>query len=362
MKHKAHIWLRDEHKPHERRTALTPTNAETMLKNGFKVSVEESSDRVFPIENYKAIGCEIVRRHSWPIAPKSAFILGLKELPSLRSSLIHRHIHFAHAYKNQIGWKDFLNRFDQNGRLYDLEYLVFESGKRVAAFGYWAGFVGAALGVDIWAFQQCNPVSIIYPEVSPFESEQRLVDHVRLNYEGARREAMAIPSTLVIGAKGRCGKGANQFLKRLGLKATLWDRANTSDGGPFLDVLNHHILINTVLVNEDLPPFISKKFLNENPRVLSVISDVSCDPTGPYNPIPLYEEATTFTEPIFRVEEKPFPLDLTAIDHLPSLLPKESSEDFSNQLLPFLLQLPEITPVWKAAEDWFFEKSKSAKI
>jgi hypothetical protein len=47
-----------------------------------------------------------------------------------------------------------------------------------------------------------------------------------------------------------------------------------------------------------------------------------------------------------------------SIDHLPSLLPRESSEMFSEALLPSLLQLKdrENSRVWKQAEDLFKEK------
>ena len=45
-------------------------------------------------------------------------------------------------------------------------------------------------------------------------------------------------------------------------------------------------------------------------------------------------------------------------DHLPSLLPREASEAFSEALLPSLLQLPEreTAPVWVGAEKLFKEK------
>ena len=35
-------------------------------------------------------------------------------------------------------------------------------------------------------------------------------------------------------------------------------------------------------------------------------------------------------------------LDVVAIDHLPSLLPKDSSDKYAAKLLPFLLKLPEV--------------------
>ena len=50
------------------------------------------------------------------------------------------------------------------------------------------------------------------------------------------------------------------------------------------------------------------------------------------------------------VDEKDKILDITAIDNLPSLLPRESSEDFAAQLLPHLMMLKEIEKgVWGKA-------------
>lgn len=62
--------------------------------------------------------------------------------------LPHTHIHFAHCYKRQAGWADVLARFAAgNGTLLDLEFLKDENGRRVAAFGFHAGFAGAAAGL-----------------------------------------------------------------------------------------------------------------------------------------------------------------------------------------------------------------------
>ncbi len=62
---------------------------------------------------------------------------------------------FAHCYKQQAGWKEILSRFViGKGLLLDLEFLVDEKGRRVAAFGYHAGFAGSALGIDLWCHNQ----------------------------------------------------------------------------------------------------------------------------------------------------------------------------------------------------------------
>ena len=52
------------------------------------------------------------------------------------------------------------------------------------------------------------------------------------------------------------------------------------------------------------------------------------------------------------------PLSVITIDHLPSLLPREASEAFSNALLPSLLQLKDRkhVRVWQQAEELFNKK------
>ena len=53
------------------------------------------------------------------------------------------------------------------------------------------------------------------------------------------------------------------------------------------------------------------------------------------------------------------PLSMISIDHLPTLLPRESSEQFSADLLPTLLQFP-ASRVWEDAEKLFKEKVAEA--
>ncbi len=67
-------------------------------------------------------------------------VVGLKELPEDVAELRHEHIYFAHCYKNQAGWQDMLKRFQNgSGSLLDLEFLVDDKGRRIAAFGRPAG-------------------------------------------------------------------------------------------------------------------------------------------------------------------------------------------------------------------------------
>ena len=274
-----------------------------------------------------------------------AYILGLKELPESTQPLHHRHIYFAHAFKGQAGWKDLLLRFQRGGgALYDLEYLVDSAGRRVAAFGHWAGFAGAAVAILAWSIRHSEELPDLAP-LTAFSDKRALIDRCHHQLSGCH----AVPKAIVIGAAGRCGGGATELFRELDVDLTLWDLEETRGGGPFEQILKQDVFVNCVFVSTRIPPFLTPELL-ARPRRLSIICDVSCDPSGDLNPLPIYNHCTTFSDPLQRVADGENPLDLIAIDHLPSLLPKESSEDFSNQLLPHLLKLeaPE-EDVWAGA-------------
>ena len=125
---------------------------------GFEITVENCEQRIFKDQEFADVGCKMVEKGTWKQAPEDAYIIGLKELPEGDfSPLKHKHIMFAHCYKNQDGWAPVLNRWVQGkGLLLDLEFLML-NGRRVAAFGYYAGFAGCAVGLDVWAHQILNP-------------------------------------------------------------------------------------------------------------------------------------------------------------------------------------------------------------
>ncbi len=141
---KSHFWLRAECKPHERRSILLPEHVEALIKGGHHVTVEKSTQRCVPDEEYekivgasnmvllppphfwfhhqmKALSWIAVLRFallhlqapefSWKSAPKDAVILGLKELPEEDTPLIHNHVYFAHVYKGQVGAESHLKRY-----------------------------------------------------------------------------------------------------------------------------------------------------------------------------------------------------------------------------------------------------------
>ncbi|ODV96094.1 hypothetical protein PACTADRAFT_49504 [Pachysolen tannophilus NRRL Y-2460] len=363
MAQKVILHLRAETKPLEARAALTPSTTAELLKTGnFVIYVEKSSQSTFTAEEYERAGAIIVPEGSWKHAPKDRIIIGLKELPENETfPLVHEHIQFAHCYKNQGGWQDVLKRFPAgNGVLYDLEFLENDQGRRVAAFGFYAGFAGAALGIKDWAFKQSHSNSEDLPSVSPYPNEYVLVDDVKQDFQTAlSNNGNKYPNVLIIGALGRCGSGAIELLRKIGVpekNIIKWDMAETAKGGPFEEIAQSDIFINCIYLSKPIPPFIDLKTLNHSNRKLRTIVDVSADTSNPHNPIPVYTIATTFSEPTVPVETSKGPkLSVISIDHLPSLLPREASEFFSRDLLPYLKQLPQrnTAPVWTRARVLF---------
>ena len=337
-----HLWVRAEQRPNEERVGLTPEGAAALVKAGLRVTVEESSVRAIPIDGYRAAGCEIAAENLWPQAPADAIIFGLKELPEDGTPLTHRHIMFGHAYKGQPAGRVLLQRFKAGGgTLYDLEYLVNEDGRRVAAFGYWAGFAGAAVALKCWAAQQRG--SLAGP-VAKYPGKAALIADLNAELDGMNR-----PRAIVIGALGRVGTGAADLCAQMDVAVTKWDMAETASGGPFPEVLQHEIFLNCILARPGCPVFVPAS-AKTDARNLTVIGDIACDPTSDFSPIKVYDRATDWDAPALRVHDAP-PLDVTAIDNLPSLLPVESSQDYAAQLLPSLLTLTDLSAgVWGRAK------------
>jgi hypothetical protein len=194
---------------------------------------------------------------SWKtLAPANALILGLKELDQEAQGanyrITHRHIYFAHCYKNQSGWKELLQRFVLgNGTLYDMEFLTFvclhvlstfsglrlilnwllfglclivynlqENGVRVAAFGRCAGFTGMAVGIQNWCHQfkemvhqrqHQTPKQELMPALDYWSDFQATTQEIQRNLEqvselAARSHGVITrtkPKVMVLGALGR---------------------------------------------------------------------------------------------------------------------------------------------------------------
>ncbi len=102
-------------------------------------------------------------------------------------------------------------------------------------------------------------------------------------------------------------------------------------------VLEHDILINAVHNTEPESPLLTQMDLDDPTRRLTVVCNV----------LPIYDSTTSWRAPVRRLRHGPPPLDIIAIDNLPSLLPREASVAFSADLLAHLKSLGSSAPPWQ---------------
>eukprot|EP01126_Amoeba_proteus_P039823 TRINITY_DN4218_c0_g1_i3.p1 TRINITY_DN4218_c0_g1~~TRINITY_DN4218_c0_g1_i3.p1 ORF type:complete len:237 (+),score=41.82 TRINITY_DN4218_c0_g1_i3:727-1437(+) len=221
--------------------------------------------------------------------------------------------------------------------------------------------VGMAVGALVWHWGQVNREEnfaaehpVYPPLLSTFSSFQQLVDHVKSKMSVS---PVVVPRVIVIGALGRVGGGAVRMAEMLGFEVTKWDVTDTvGKKGPFDEILDYDIFVNTIYLSPNLKPeerfvFLTKQSIQNKTRKLTTVVDVSCDPNNPSNPLPIYEEITDLTAPSRRLVQDPLRhLDLVSIDHFPSLVPAESSNEFTDGLLSELVNFPS-TNVWKRASN-----------
>ena len=246
-----HLWVRAEQRPNEDRVGLTPEGAAALIAAGISVTVEESRVR--------ACGSKVTARqaapsppeNSWPDAPRDAIIFGLKELPEDGSPLPHRHIMFGHAYKGQPAGQVLLQRFGPGAARFTIWNIwSMTTGRRVAAFGYWAGYAGAAVTLKCWAAQRAAGSAGRWPPSAGKAGLLADLGAELATIPGPR------PRALVIGALGRVGTGAADLCEAMGRCVTRWDMAETARGGPFPQVLAHEIFLNCILARPGCPVFV----------------------------------------------------------------------------------------------------------
>jgi saccharopine dehydrogenase (NAD+, L-lysine-forming) len=242
-----HLWVRAEERPHEERVGLTPDGAAELIAAGIDVTVEESRQRAIPIAGYRDSGCAIAPEGSWPKAPADALVFGLKELPEDDTPLIHRHIMFGHAFKGQPAGRRLLGRFRAGGgRLYDLEYLTDKTDRRVAAFGYWAGYAGAAVALKCWAAQRRGTIA---GPVGVYAGREALL--ADLSAAISRRPENDPHGADHRGAWAGWAEAPPISAPRWASMSTRWDMAETAHGGPFPEILAHDIFLNCILAGPE---------------------------------------------------------------------------------------------------------------
>ncbi len=156
---------------------------------------------------------------------------------------------------------------------------------------------------------------------------------------------------------GRVGTGAADLCEAMGITPTKWDMAETASGGPFPEILAHDIFLNCIFARPGTPVFVPA-IGADAPRQPVGHRRCRLRPRQRLQPGAGLRRRHRLDAPVTRVHADP-PLDVMAIDNLPSLLPVEASQDYAAQLLPSLQTLDNLdTGVWARAKATFDEHMK----
>ena len=354
------LFIRKETYENELRTPLTPQHVKLLVQHGYTIYVESSPLRVYPDSAYADTGA-ILTTESW-FNPqyKTALIVGIKELTHLSHLNKHKHLYFSHSFRNQHGSSRILDAFKtSNSIIYDVEYFTDQASKRLIAFGFHAGMVAATLGLLHHHAKHASPTKENIHALTPWTSIGAMIESVQKATAATATTASTInPLTkiAIIGAEGRTGKGIQYILDKLDIKYTKFTRDSPQDN--FSTILpTYSIVYNAISLDESYQTvWFQPQQIQQASNPITIV-DVSCDYTRPNNPIKLYTAPTSWAQPVYTPPTAPN-IDIIAIENLPSLLPKESSDHFSEKLYNLLLD--QSSDIWQNAATVFYNKSNKS--
>jgi len=324
--HFKYIVIRKEYKENEYRVALIPSDCKKIIDKNeeecchpVSIYVEKSNTRCFTDLEYINAGCVLIDNYIELAHPiKDMLIVGLKELPMTEYMYSYNHLYFSHCFKNQENSNTILQLFKlKGGNIYDLEYFT-DGKKRLVSFGFSSGLVGCYLGLLQYYYRK-QYMNIC--DLNPFKYFEDLFNKIL-----AEKNSIYNQPTIAIIGNGRCASGCMSLLNILELPYKIYNRSLSKT-----DLNKYNIIINCIVLTEYIEPFITTESLHSFNNT-DVIVDISCDYNNINNPLPIYNNSTSFKNPIHKIGS----IDLIAIDNLPSLLPKDSSTDFSNELVKII--------------------------
>lgn len=355
--------LREGKVPRDARVVLKPEQCAFLRDTGgVDLVVQESEIRCYSDDEY--------RSHNVPVVGSvddCDILIGVKEVPTHELIAGKTYFFFSHTIKAQPYNRELLKAvLAKNIRLIDYEVLTDSQGKRLIAFGFFAGMVGAHNGL------------FTYGKRSGAFSLGRMKD--AFDYAQIRKSYSDIPwpaIKIILTGKGRVGAGAVKVLDDMGIRRVSSDRYLNeifeeavytqidyeqyvrpvdhsrrrlddffqhpkdfeSTFAPFTTVSD--VMINGVYWDNEAPAFFSPEDMRSPDFRIRTIADITCD-IAPVSSIPSTLRATTIDDPVFgydpvgEKEVEPFQrdvIDMMTIDNLPNELPRDASTSFGQQFI-----------------------------
>jgi alanine dehydrogenase len=391
----ARVGIRREDKSRwERRVPITPQKARELRERyGLEFYVQPSPARIFREEEFQQAGVHVQE----DLCP-APVIFGVKEIPPQYFQPGKTYIFFAHVIKGQPYNMAMLKRMMEQGcNLIDYEKVTDERGRRLIFFGWHAGVV--SMVESLWAVGErlswegiANPFTGIrhtysYDTLAAARADVHAAGE-RIASEGLPRELT--PLIVGVAGYGNVGRGILELLTELPtveispgevarvandpeasghvVYQALFKEEHTvtpNEPGAHFDLQDYYlhpgkyrstfeqylphltVLMNANYWDERYPRLLTKQvartlYGNRRRPRLRVVGDASCDIEGS---IECTLKATEPDDPVYVwspdtgevtmgvAGEGPV---ILAVDILPSELPREASEYFSEILEPFI--------------------------
>jgi saccharopine dehydrogenase (NAD+, L-lysine forming) len=359
--------LREGKIPIDRRVTLTPALAKTVMNRfpGVEVIAQRSDIRCFADAEYDKEGIRLVDS-----LEECDIILGVKEVPLDLLIPEKTYFFFSHTIKKQRYNRKLLQEILRKKiTLVDYETLTDQTGKRIIAFGRWAGIVGAYNG--IWTYGQ---------RYNLFNTRRA---HTCFDLDDLWSEVAKIglpPIKIVLTGGGRVAKGAMEVLTRLGVRKVTsrqfleqWfdfpvfvqlnarNYNRRKDGEEFsrnrffrvpqlfeADFVKYaavaDMLIASAYWDPKAPALFTREDIRSDDFKITVIADITCDIEGS---VPCTKQPSTIEDPIYDYNPDDDQIEnclsdeanitVMAVDNLPCELPRDASASFGHDLVERVL-------------------------
>lgn len=350
--------------PIDKRVPLTPEQC-AVLKQQFdcEVVVQPSPIRAITDQEYASAGIPLQDDLS-----DCDVLLGVKEVPIAELIPEKTYFFFSHTYKEQPYNARLLRTcVDKNIRLIDYELLT-KGGRRVVAFGRFAGLVGAYNGLRGWGekFDQFSlkPAFECHDLVDMW-SQFKMVDFpndLRIVLTGKGRVAGGAVETLEAAGIPSCSP--EEFLN--GVEGPVWTQLDAeeyyrkSDGSSydkkelyedpsgFESAFMDYAAVASMYIAghyyDARAPFIfTREDAAHEDFKVKYVADISCDIDGP---VACTLKPSTIDDPFYGYDAKSATvvdhkddnaIGVMAVDNLPCELPRDASLSFGKDLLKHVL-------------------------
>lgn len=360
--------IREGKRPIDRRVPLTPAQCREVQEKFpyVRIVVQPSPIRCFADSDYAEQGIPLQEDLT-----DCDVLLGVKEVPIPELISGKTYFFFSHTIKKQDYNRELLRTIlEREITLVDYETLTNPPGKRVIAFGRYAGIVGAYNA--LWTYGKRS---------QRFSIKRAHQCHDLQELHQELKKVKLLPLKIAVTGGGRVAKGAWEVLDSAGIRRVsvaeyldqtfeeavyvplkTADYNCTTDGSSFnLQAFYEDpttgfagnfrrflpltdILIAGAYWDFRAPVLFDASDTQRDDFAIQVIADVTCDIEGS---IPTTKQPSTIEDPIYDYdpasgEVKP-PLSdeqhitVMAVDNLPCELPRDASHDFGRMLIDEVL-------------------------